>query len=153
MKVIAAAYSRPLVMGLSAVLLMGCFGHTGSASASLAPAPKAMPAMYLHGGDNDALDFDLTNKTGYAITTLYIGKSGNKEWHDDDEVTIPGGSIDNRSSLHIHFSPKQRYEVWDVYVKFEDGIEAEFDELDLTQINKLTLHYDPKTKETTTTKE
>ena len=119
----------------------------------MAPAPKASPAMYLRGGENDQLDFDLTNRTGYAINTLYIGKSGNKEWHDSDEVKIPSGSIDDRATLHIHFSPKQKYEVWDVYVKFEDGSDAEFDQLDLTQINKLTLHYNRKTNETTTTQE
>ena len=147
------AGSRLVSFAMSAILLAGYSASVGSAAASIAPAPKASPAMNLHGGENDALDFDLTNKTGYGITTLYIGKSGNKEWHDNDEVTIPGGSIDDRSTLHIHFSPKQKYEVWDVYVKFEDGIEAEFDELDLTQINKLTLHYNAKTKETTTTKE
>ena len=107
--------------------------------------------MHLRGGENDLLDFDLRNKTGYAITTLYVGKSGNKEWHDDDEVTIPNGSIDDNSTLHLHFSPKQRYEMWDIYVKFEDGIEATFQELDLTTINKITLHYNKDTRETTTT--
>ena len=147
------ALKTKLVLAISAVFVAGCFASAGSAAASMAPAPKAAPGMHLGGGENDQLDFDLTNKTGYAITTLYIGKSGNKEWHDDDEVTIPSGSIDDRSTLHIHFSPKQRYEVWDVYVKFEDGITAEFDELDLTQINKLTLHYNASSKETTTTKE
>ena len=107
--------------------------------------------MHLRGGENDALDFDMRNKTGYAITSLYIGKSGNKEWHDNDEVKIPNGTINDGSSLHIHFSPKQHYEVWDIYVKFEDDSDAEFDGLDLTQVNKLTLHYNRKTNETTTT--
>ena len=87
-------------------------------------------------------DFRLVNKTGYAIKEVYVGPTSNKDWQPEDEV-LKGRTFGDGASLDIKFHPRLTAKKWDIRVEWADGSPAdEWDGLDLTQIEKVTLKYD-----------
>ncbi|MBI4748252.1 MAG: hypothetical protein HY774_07160 [Acidobacteria bacterium] len=92
--------------------------------------------------DNPALDFTIVNKTGYGIKALSIGATGTGDWAPEDEV-LHGRAFANGSALEVKFHPRATAAKWDILVVWADGSGgAEWEGLDLTTINKLTLVYD-----------
>jgi hypothetical protein len=96
--------------------------------------------------DNDKLDFTLVNKTGYGIKSVYVAPSESTEW-GDDLLTKP---LENGDELAISFDPKAKAEHWDIRIEWIDGGDAvTWKDCKLSEINKITLHYD-RDKDTTT---
>jgi hypothetical protein len=125
---------RALALGLVAFLLVGTATTKKSVALS---APTGIFA-----GQNDKLDFDLINKTGYKIKKVLIAPSSTAQWDDDDDV-LTGRGFDDGETLSISFSPKAHAEHWDMKVVYAiDGSSHEWDGLNLTGIAKITLHYD-----------
>jgi hypothetical protein len=97
---------------------------------------------------NALLDFDLVNKTGYDIEAVYLAPNTSTDWGDD---VLEGAVLKNNATLHLEFHPKAKAKLWDLSVGWV-GYSAEEDviweKLDLTQIERLILHYDPKTNKT-----
>ncbi len=95
--------------------------------------------------DNARLDFALHNKTGFAITNIYIGPSTQAEWGDDvlGDVEVLG----NGEDADITFHPKADEDLWDVQVVDKDGNSYEWIGLDLSEITDISLYY--KNKECT----
>jgi hypothetical protein len=136
--------TKALTIGLSALLLIILAYSASGTSASTTP-PLANAAQ------NDALDFTLVNATGYSIKELYIGASGTGDWTKEDEV-LNGRVFKNGDSLAIKFHPKATAEKWDIMVKWSDGTGSdEWLKLKLTEITKITLHYNKEKDETTAT--
>lgn len=91
---------------------------------------------------NADLDFTIVNKTGYDIKGLYVGPSGTGDWTKDDEV-LHGKVFKNGASIDIEFHPRATAEKWDIMVAWTGDYEnEEWLDLDLTEINKVTLVYD-----------
>lgn len=85
---------------------------------------------------NAALDFKLVNKTGVNIASVYIGPHDSDEWGDDimeDDILRNGESVD------ITFHPKAKAAKWDLRIEDKDGESVEWENLDLTEINVLTI--------------
>jgi hypothetical protein len=128
---------RALAVGLAALL----FAALPASKTSALTAPIASPTP-MHAAQNDALDFDLVNKTGYKIKKVLISPSASSEWDDDDDV-LAGRGFNNGDTLSISFSPKTHAQHWDMKVVYAiDGSSHEWDGLNLTGISKITLHYD-----------
>jgi hypothetical protein len=100
---------------------------------------------------NEALDFTLANATGYSIKKVYIGPSNNPDWTDDMEV-LHGRTFKTGTELDIEFNPKARAAKWDLRVEWAAPYESDpavnWYGLDLTKIEKITLHYNKDTDKT-----
>lgn len=85
---------------------------------------------------NRALDFKLVNQTGITISSIYIAPHDTDEWGDDvmeDDVLRSGESVD------LEFHPKAKAEEWDLRIEDKEGNSVEWESLDLTEINVLTI--------------
>jgi len=95
--------------------------------------------------DNEKLDFTLVNKTGYGIKAIYIAPSASTDWGDN----ILEKTLENSDELAISFDAKEKAEKWDLRIEWVDGGDAvTWKECKLTEITKITLHYD-RDKDTT----
>ena len=100
--------------------------------------------------DNDTLDFKLVNKTGYGIKEIYIAPSASTDWGD----TIISKPMENGDELSITFDPKEKAEHWDIRIVWVDeGADVVWKKCKLSEISKITLHYDRDTDETSATVE
>ena len=134
---------KAIALGVAALLVFG----SSSLNVSAAPAPKAPAPMHFRAAEGE-LDFDLINKTGYIIKEVSISPAKAKNWHDEDEL-LHGREFGDGDDLKITFNPKVQAEHWDLQVVFAgDDDTEEFDDLKLTDISKVTLHYNKGTKET-----
>lgn len=83
-------------------------------------------------------DFTLVNKTGVEIYALYVTPHNAEDWGDDilgvDTLAVNG-------SLDITFSRKEKAKYWDLRVEDEEGNFIEWENLNLLQIDTLTLFY------------
>jgi len=96
--------------------------------------------------DNDNLDFTLANKTGYGIKEIYIAPSASTEWGDN----IISKPLENGDALAITFDAKAKAEHWDIRIVWVDeGADVVWKKCKLSEINKITLHYNRDTDETT----
>jgi hypothetical protein len=139
-----ASKSKALASGLTALLVVAGFSPIRVAAA----APKAHPAPLAAAAQNDKLDFDLVNRTGYTLKHVLISRSSASEWNDDDDV-LGGQKLDDGETLHISFAPRAHADHWDMKVVYAiDGSSHEWDGLNLSQINKITLHYNADSNST-----
>jgi len=130
---------RVIALGLGIVFL-GFGQSTSTTSVAMAPKAPAAPKVYHVTAGNDALDFDLVNATGYELKDILISPSSSTDWNDD---ILNGATFPDGQKLHITFSPKASAEHWDMRVTYVvDGTYKEFDNLNLTSISKITLHWD-----------
>ena len=103
--------------------------NTASNTAA-APAPAA-----------GAQDFKLVNKTGVIISSLYITPSDHEDWADDilgQDVLADGASVD------VKFKRTEKAAKWDLKIEDSKGESIEWTDLNLLEIEKITLHYDGK---------
>jgi len=131
--------SRTIALGLGVVLL-GFGQSTSTTSVAMTPKAPTPPKVFHVSADNDSLDFDLVNATGYDLKEILISPSSSTDWNDD---ILNGATFGDGQKLHITFSPKAKAEHWDMRVTYVvDGTHKEFDNLNLTSISKITLHWD-----------
>jgi hypothetical protein len=96
--------------------------------------------------DNEDLDFTLANKTGYGIKAIYIAPSASTEWGDN----IISKPLENGEQLAITFSAKAKAEHWDIRIVWVDpDDDVIWKKCKLTEISKITLHYNRDKGETT----
>jgi|ERR1700677_1735962 len=96
--------------------------------------------------DNDKLDFTLANKTGYGIKEIYIAPSASTDWGDN----IIDKTLENGDSLAITFDPKAQAQHWDIRIAWIDGgDDVVWKNCKLSEITKITLHYNRDTDVTT----
>ena len=95
-------------------------------------------------------DFTLVNQTGYTISEVYIAPAKSRKWGKD---RLGDGELANGRSKLFKFSDSANC-VQDIQVVFaDDGSEVIWEDLDLCEINKLTLRYNRATKTVTAIKE
>lgn len=88
-------------------------------------------------------DFTLHNDTGVEIHSLYVSPHDSNDWQDDilGQDTLPSGE-----SLKITFDNREKQEKWDLKVTDKDGNALEWENLNLTKIADVTIHWDAKQK-------
>lgn len=85
-------------------------------------------------------DFDLTNKTGYEISEVYVAPSAVDDWQND---VLGTGTMPNGTSAHIHFRGAGEICKFDLKVVYkDDGSKAVWQGIDLCEVGKITIHYD-----------
>ncbi|MDZ4815731.1 MAG: hypothetical protein SGI71_05645 [Verrucomicrobiota bacterium] len=85
---------------------------------------------------NEDLDFVLINATGGNIVSVYIAPHDSDEWGDD---VMTNDIIRDGENANIEFHPKTTVKLWDLRIEDKEGNSVEWESLDLSQIEKLTL--------------
>jgi hypothetical protein len=93
-------------------------------------------------------DFTLVNKTGYEIDQVYVSPASAKNWHNDvlGQDTLVDGNF-----VKITFAPENEICKYDIKVVYSDKDEAEWGNIDLCKEEKITIHWDKKSNESTAT--
>lgn len=90
-----------------------------------------------------AADFTLINRTGYAISEVYISAANRDAWGKD---RLGDGTLDNSKSRLFKFSDSANC-VQDIKVVFEDdSSEVVWEDINLCEVHKITLRYNRKTR-------
>lgn len=90
-------------------------------------------------------DFDLVNKTGYAIDEVYVAPSHSDNWEED---VLGDGVLNNGKTVHIRFNRAVKTCKWDLKVVYTDKESAEWNEFDLCSTSKIIIKYDRNSGET-----
>lgn len=127
----------------SAVMLLSA---TGLQAKTQIPSQKQHQAKPV---DNAVLDFELVNETGYTLEHLYVSPNDEDSWNDN----ILEDGLHDGETAHISFHPDADVAIWDLRADWlmEEGADPEYvywQNLDLTEISTLTLHYDEETGKT-----
>jgi hypothetical protein len=83
-------------------------------------------------------DFTLINSTGVEIHQVYVSPHSDDDWQED---VLGEDTLSNGASVTIHFSPRERAKLWDLKVVDGKGNSIEWENLNLLEISKVTLHY------------
>ena len=95
-------------------------------------------------------DFTLVNGTGIDIAEIYISAANRNNWGND---RLGKSTLDNNKSRLFTFSDSANCNQ-DIKVVFDDDAgEVIWKNMDLCEINKLTLRYNRSTKTVTAIKE
>ena len=84
-------------------------------------------------------DFVLVNETGVEIHNLHVSPSDKEEWGDD---ILGKDTLGDGQTADISFNAKEEAAKWDLRVADKDGNSIEWNDLNLLNISKVTLHYD-----------
>jgi len=83
-------------------------------------------------------DFTLVNKTGVEIHSLHVAPHSGDEWGED---ILGKDTLADGDSLEIVFGKHDRAHHWDLRIEDEKGNVLTWENLDLTAISEVTLHY------------
>ena len=83
-------------------------------------------------------DFILHNETGVEINELYVSPHTSDDWEDD---VLGQDTLADGESLKITFDDREKHVNWDLKVTDGKGNSIEWENLDLTEISEVTLHY------------
>ena len=110
------------------------------AAAAPAPAPVTpAPAATSAGSETTGKqDFTLVNATGVEINAVHISPHNVNDWEEDilGQDTLPDGQ-----HVDIHFKRGEKAAMWDLRIEDKAGNPIEWENLNLLEISKLTLHY------------
>src|SRR5580765_7448377 len=84
-------------------------------------------------------DFILHNQTGVEIHSLYVSPHSADDWEEDvlGRETLPSGE-----TVKITFNDRDKHVHWDLKVTDKDGNALEWYDLNLVEIEEVTLHWD-----------
>ncbi len=91
-------------------------------------------------------DFEIVNKTGYAIKHVHVSENDNNNW---DEDILGRDMLEDGESVEISFAKGEKNCKWDMKVIYDDGDSAVWQDLNLCKISKLTLRWNKNSGETT----
>jgi hypothetical protein len=90
--------------------------------------------------DDAKQDFTLINKTGYELKEVYVSPIKADDWQED---ILGQGTLGDGEKVNIHFSPKVQVCKWDLKVVYTvDSSSAVWHEINLCDVDKITIHYD-----------
>ena len=83
-------------------------------------------------------DFILHNQTGVEIHEVYVSPVSTDDWEEDvlGKSTLPDGE-----SVKITFNDREKHVHWDLKVVDGKGNSIEWHDLNLIEIDEVTLHY------------
>jgi hypothetical protein len=97
-----------------------------------------MPAM----ADEAKQDFTLVNRTGYELKEIYVSPGHADDWQED---VLGRQTLGDGERLNVHFHAKTRTCTWDLKVVYtDDDSSAIWHDINLCQVEKVTIHYDRK---------
>jgi hypothetical protein len=129
---------------LIAVAALCCFSSSCSPRTD---ASKAEPVRYAPSdttartaaagyGISSTPDFTLINYTGLKIHAMYVSAHDSGVW---EENILGPDELPDRGSVTVRFSPEEKAVKWDLRVEDKDGNNAEWKNLSLREISRITL--------------
>lgn len=82
-------------------------------------------------------DFTVVNATGVTIDSLYISKVSVNDWEED---ILGVESLPDGESVDITFSSDEEECKWDIMIKDTEGNAVYWRDVDLCEVETLTLH-------------
>jgi pyruvate/2-oxoglutarate dehydrogenase complex dihydrolipoamide acyltransferase (E2) component len=112
--------------------------NTNSAATNSNAASNANSSSSSSSEQGSKQDFTLVNETGVEIHKVYISPHDSDDWEEDilGRDTLPSGQ-----SVDIKFNRNEKAAMWDLRVEDSKGNAIEWENLNLLQISKVTLHY------------
>lgn len=83
-----------------------------------------------------ALSFELTNFTGSALQAVYVSPSHSTGW---EENVLGADELNDGNTVDLSFNPEERANLWDIKVESADKHSAEWKNLDLRGVSRITL--------------
>lgn len=83
-------------------------------------------------------DFTLRNATGKTIKELYVSPTTTNNWEED---ILGDDTLANGKSVDISFSRSEKADKWDLKVVFNDGSDAVWEKLNLSEITDITISF------------
>ncbi len=94
-------------------------------------------------------DFQLVNKTGYEISSVFVSASKTNDWEDD---VLSDDTLDDGETLTVRFKNAGKTCKFDIKVVYEeDDSEAIWTDIDLCATSKVTIRYNKSTDTTSAT--
>ena len=91
-------------------------------------------------------DFRLVNKTGYEIKHVYVSPSKSDDWEED---VLGKDTLDDGEAWNIKFHRSVRTCKWDLKVTYsDDDSSAIWQNIDLCEIERITIRYNRKSDTT-----
>jgi hypothetical protein len=84
-------------------------------------------------------DFVLHNQTGVEIHSVYVSPHSANDWQED---VLGRGTLPSGESVKITFDDRDKHAKWDLKVTDKDGNALEWYDLNLVEIEDLTIHWD-----------
>ncbi|HMF57006.1 MAG TPA: hypothetical protein VK619_11750 [Pyrinomonadaceae bacterium] len=93
-----------------------------------------LPSVFAHGKQ----DFTLVNATGVEINKVFISPHSTNNWEED---VLGRDTLADGESVDITFDRSETAAKWDLRVEDKQGNAIEWENLNLLQLSKVTLHY------------
>lgn len=91
-------------------------------------------------------DFTLVNATGYDVKAVYVSPARSNDWEED---VLGDDTLDDGTSVNIHFAAKTKTCRWDLKVVYAiDDTDAVWQNIDLCKVAKITIYYNKKNDKT-----
>ena len=91
-------------------------------------------------------NFTLVNKTGYEIKHVYVSPSKSDDWEED---VLGKDTLDDGEAWGIRFRRATRTCDWDLKVVYsDDDSSAVWHDIDLCEVEKITIRYNRKSDTT-----
>ena len=113
----------------------------------------ALIALLSNSASAGDADFMLTNRTGYDIDSVYVVPSKNRDWGVD---RLGKDILANGRSRFLAFNKSGNNCIYDMsvgWVGFSEAADSVWENINLCEINTITLRYNAQTKVTTMTAE
>ena len=102
----------------------------------------AVPAV----AEDAKQDFKLVNKTGYELKEIFVSPAKKDSWEED---ILGDNTLEDGKVLNVHFNPKTHTCKWDLKVVYtDDDSHAIWSDINLCEVDKITIRYDRKKDET-----
>jgi hypothetical protein len=129
------------------VVACSCSSHTGSTNgeanqtphASSTPSGTNAPPVASETTDAPfagALDFTLINFTRSNLHAIYVSSHDSEGW---EENVLGRDQLFDGDIVKIRFNPQEKAVKWDLRVEDENGYNAEWKELNLREISRITI--------------
>jgi hypothetical protein len=93
-------------------------------------------------------DFTLVNKTGYVIEEVYVAPNQSNDWLND---VLGQDTLGDSEYVKIKFKHSNSICKYDLKVVYDDKSEVEWTNINLCEEEKLTIHWNKKSQETSVT--
>jgi len=139
MKYFVSTASLCLALLVTAACSSSTNTNTNTAASRPAQSPAAAAPAGTPAASSAAQDFTLVNKTGVEIDKVFISPHDSDDWEEDilGRDTLPSGE-----SVDIKFHRSETAAQWDLRIEDKQGNAIEWENLNLLQISKATLHYE-----------
>ena len=107
-----------------------------SSNSSGAAAPVAGDTATNGAASVGALDFTLVNNTRFNLYAIYVSPHDSAGW---EENVLGRDQLFDGDFIKIRFSPEEKADIWDLRVEDENGNNAEWKNLNLREISRITL--------------